>query len=201
MADVVVFRQVSPHCNKRVLDLPHLNRWLNHMASPSGATMRQKVLAGEGKHRDDDDETKQEAEEEEGGEAEGTIDFDRLLDEPDSAELLALIQKKKAEAAAAAKSSKKAAAPTPPGRSNVILDVKPEDDATDLASLEFRVRAIAKEGLHWAAAQHEAVAYGLKKLRIVAIVHDDLVSVDELQEEIEKLPGVQSTDVHAFNKV
>jgi len=70
-----------------------------------------------------------------------------------------------------------------------------------MKTLEAQVRAIAKEGLAWGGSQLEPIAFGLKKLRIVAIVHDDVVSVDELQEEIEKLPGVQSTDIHAFNKV
>ena len=71
----------------------------------------------------------------------------------------------------------------------------------DLKVIEASVRAITKVGLYWAAAQLEPVAYGLKKLRIIAIVHDDIISVDDLQEEIEQLPGVRSTDVHAFNKV
>jgi len=45
------------------------------------------------------------------------------------------------------------------------------------------------------------VAYGIFKLRIVAVVVDDLVSTDSLQEEIEAFEEVQSTDIHAFNKI
>ena len=33
------------------------------------------------------------------------------------------------------------------------------------------------------------------------VVVDDLVSTDDLQEAIEALDGVQSTDIHAFNKL
>jgi elongation factor 1-beta len=70
-----------------------------------------------------------------------------------------------------------------------------------MKELEAAVRAITKPGLMWAAAQLEPIAYGLKKLRIIAIVEDDKVSVDDLEESIQALPGVQSTDIHAFNKV
>jgi translation elongation factor EF-1beta len=71
----------------------------------------------------------------------------------------------------------------------------------DMKELEKGVRAIAMDGLFWAAAQLEPIAYGLKKLRIIAIVEDAKVSVDDLEEKIQSLPGVQSTDIHAFNKV
>ena len=33
------------------------------------------------------------------------------------------------------------------------------------------------------------------------VVVDELVSTDDLQEAIEALEGVQSTDIHAFNKL
>ena len=33
------------------------------------------------------------------------------------------------------------------------------------------------------------------------VVVDELVSTDDLQEAIEALDGVQSTDIHAFNKL
>ena len=45
------------------------------------------------------------------------------------------------------------------------------------------------------------VAFGIKKLRIICVVVDELVSTDDLQESIEALDGVQSTDIHAFNKL
>ena len=36
---------------------------------------------------------------------------------------------------------------------------------------------------------------------VQCVVVDDLVSTDDLQEAIEALDGVQSTDIHAFNKL
>ena len=45
------------------------------------------------------------------------------------------------------------------------------------------------------------MAFGIKKLRIICVVVDELVSTDDLQESIEALDGVQSTDIHAFNKL
>lgn len=63
------------------------------------------------------------------------------------------------------------------------------------------MREIAQEGLLWGGAELIPVAYGVKKLRIVSVVVDDLVSVDDLQEKIEAIEDCQSTDIHAFNKV
>jgi len=57
------------------------------------------------------------------------------------------------------------------------------------------------EGLVWAGSELVPVAYGVKKLRIISVIVDDLVSTDELREKIEELEGVQSTDIFAFNKV
>jgi len=70
-----------------------------------------------------------------------------------------------------------------------------------MAELEKDVRAIAMEGLVWAGSELVPVAYGVKKLRIISVIVDDLVSTDELREKIEELEGVQSTDIFAFNKV
>ena len=48
----------------------------------------------------------------------------------------------------------------------------------------------------------EPLAYGIKKLRIVCVIEDDKVSVEELTEKIEEFADlVQSVDIAAFNKV
>jgi len=86
-------------------------------------------------------------------------------------------------------------------RSTLILDVKPEGSETDMAKLEKDVRAIVMEGLVWAGSEMVPVAYGVKKLRIISVIVDDLVSTDDLREQIEALEGCQSTDIYAFNKV
>lgn len=71
-------------------------------------------------------------------------------------------------------------------KSNIILDVKPWDDETDMKALEEAVRAISTDGLLWGAAKLVPLAYGIHKLQISCVVEDDKVSVDWLTEEIEK---------------
>jgi elongation factor 1-beta len=86
-------------------------------------------------------------------------------------------------------------------KSTLILDVKPSSSDTVMAKLEEDIRAIKMEGLTWAGSELVPVAYGIKKLRIISVIVDDLVSVDELTEKIESNEEVQSTDIYAFNKV
>jgi len=99
----------------------------------------------------------------------------------------------------AAKKSKK---PVLIAKSNVILDVKPWDDETDMKQMEQEVRKITCDGLLWGAAKLVPLAFGIHKLSISCVVEDDKVSIDWLTEEIEKLEDlVQSVDVAAFNKI
>lgn len=72
-------------------------------------------------------------------------------------------------------------------KSNIILDIKPWDDETDMAAMEKAVREINTEGLLWGAAKLVPLAYGIHKLQISCVVEDDKVSVDWLTEEIEKI--------------
>jgi len=102
-------------------------------------------------------------------------------------------------AAYAAKKSKK---PTIIAKSNVILDVKPWDDETDMGELEKSVRSITMDGLLWGSSKLVALAYGIKKLQISTVVEDDKVSIDELVEKIQENEDfVQSVDIAAFNKI
>lgn len=99
----------------------------------------------------------------------------------------------------AAKKSKK---PALIAKSNVILDVKPWDDETDMKQMEQEVRKITTDGLLWGAAKLVPLAFGIHKLSISCVVEDDKVSIDWLTEEIEKNEElVQSVDVAAFNKI
>ena len=102
-------------------------------------------------------------------------------------------------------------------KSNIILDVKPWDDETDMGALEAEVRKIETDGLLWGAAKLVPVGYGIKKLQICCVVEDDKVGTDFLEEEICALEDyvsnslsnqnpdfifkVQSVDVAAFNKI
>ncbi|XP_076682168.1 elongation factor 1-delta isoform X2 [Andrena cerasifolii] len=102
-------------------------------------------------------------------------------------------------AAYAAKKSKK---PALIAKSNIILDVKPWDDETDMKAIEVEVRKIETDGLLWGASKLVPLAFGIHKLQISCVVEDDKVSVDWLTEKIQELEDfVQSVDIAAFNKI
>jgi translation elongation factor EF-1beta len=87
-------------------------------------------------------------------------------------------------------------------KSSIVFDVKPEDSETNLDDVEKAMRKeIVMEGLHWGVAERVPVAFGIFKLRVMTTVVDDLVSTDDLEEKLAALPGVQSVDIHAFNKI
>merc|ERR1712227_845259 len=72
-------------------------------------------------------------------------------------------------------------------KSNIILDIKPWDDETDMAEMEELVREIEMDGLLWGTAKLVAIGYGIKKLQITTVVEDDKVSTDDLEEAITAL--------------
>merc|ERR1711936_1160398 len=119
-------------------------------------------------------------------------------DDDDDEEAAALKEKRLKEYA-----EKKAKKPGPIAKSNVILDVKPWDDETDMAQVEKNVRTIEMEGLLWGTSTLVEVGYGIKKLRITTVVVDSLVSIEDLTERIqdENEDLVQSVDIAAFNKI
>ncbi len=88
-----------------------------------------------------------------------------------------IIAAKKLNDERAAKGKKKEA-----GRSTLILDVKPLGSDTDMKVLETKVRAIEMDGLRWAGSELVPIGYGIKKLRIISVIVDDLVSTDVLRE-------------------
>jgi len=126
-------------------------------------------------------------------------DVDLFGSESEEEDEAAVEVRQKRLAAYEAKKSKK---PVLIAKSNIILDVKPWDDETDMKVMEEAVRAIKMEGLLWGAAKLVPLAYGIHKLQISCVVEDELVSVDSLQEQIEEISDyVQSVDIAAFNKV
>jgi len=87
-------------------------------------------------------------------------------------------------------------------KSAVVIDVKPWESDTDLKKMEELVREIAMEGLEWKASKLVEVAYGVRKLQISCHIVDELVSVDDIQEQIQGFEEyVQSTDVVTFTKL
>lgn len=160
-------------------------RWFRHISSYSAAEKKafpgvKKTLADFGAEAaaDDDD------------------DLDLFGDEEDAEANKVREERLKAYA------EKKSKKPAVIAKSNVILDVKPWDDETDMKAMEEAVRSIQADGMVWGISKLQPVAFGVKKLQIVCVVEDDKVSIDWLTEEIEKFEDfVQSVDVAAFQKI
>jgi len=127
----------------------------------------------------------------------GSDDDDDSEEEEETEEQKA-IREKRLAAYAAKKSTKKAVI----AKSSLLIDVKPWDDETDMAEMEKLVRSIEKDGLLWGASKLVPLAYGIKKLQINAVIEDDKISTDFLEEEITGFSDfVQSMDIAAFNKI
>lgn len=192
-SDVAVFDGVAgkgPDAAK----YPHARRWWNQIASYSAD--ERKKWAGVKKTLSDFGATSS------GGAPAAAKadddDFDPFAsDDEEDAEA------EKAKAArVAAYQEKKSKKPALIAKSNVILDVKPWDDETDMKELENSVRKIESDGLKWGVSKLVPLAYGIKKLQIVCVVEDDKVSIDWLQEEIQANEDlVQSVDIAAFQKI
>ncbi|XP_054719516.1 elongation factor 1-beta-like isoform X2 [Uloborus diversus] len=106
------------------------------------------------------------------------------------------------EARVKAYTDKKSKKPALVAKSSVVLDIKPWDDETDMKTMETAVRKIESDGLVWGASKLVPLAYGINKLQIVAVVEDEKVSIDWLQETIQEIEDlVQSVDIAAFNKL
>jgi len=126
-------------------------------------------------------------------------DVDLFASDSDDESAEAAKVRKERLAAYAAKKSKK---PVLIAKSNLILDVKPWDDETDMKLMEESVRKIETDGLLWGASKLVPLAFGIHKLQISCVVEDDKVSIDWLTEQIEAIEDfVQSTDIAAFNKI
>merc|ERR1711868_158194 len=110
------------------------------------------------------------------------------------AERVAAYNKKKAE-----KESKKGKVIA---KSNIIMDIKPWDDETDMKELEAAIRSIAMDGLLWGTGKLVEIGYGIKKLQITCVIEDDKVMMDDLEDQIIGFEDfVQSMDIVAFNKI
>merc|ERR1712072_1422183 len=84
-------------------------------------------------------------------------------------------------------------------KSNLTIDVKPDDLEVDMDDLTDDVKAITMDGLKWLGGQLIDVAYGIQKLRIMCqIVDQKIPSADIIVEAVEELDGVQSCDIFAF---
>merc|ERR1712024_3288 len=102
----------------------------------------------------------------------------------------------------AAYHAKKAKKPAVIAKTSVVLDIKPWDDETDMDAMLKSVKTIQKEGLVWGASKLVPVGYGINKLRVMCVVEDEKVSIDELCEQIAEFEDfVQSVDIDAMSKI
>jgi len=193
-ADVAVFESLS---GKPSGAFAHALRWYQHISS-YGA--EKKSLPGVKKHIDEygPTGTKGKVADTKSAAKDDDDDFELFGsdDEPDEE-----AERVKAERLAAYE-AKKAKKEVIIAKSNIILDVKPWDDETDMAKLEECVRSVQCDGLIWGASKLVPLAYGIKKLQITCVVEDDKVGTDYLEEEITKYEDyIQSVDIAAFNKI
>jgi len=170
---------------KECPQLPHAARWYRNIASYTDAERAAWTSAAAAAEKKE--------EKKEGGDDD---DFDLFETTEEDEKVMEEERKRKADELAAKAKATGAA------RSQIILDVKPWDDSTNMVELEKAVRAIELDGLAWGQSKLVPVGFGIKKLQIVAVVIDDLVSTDDIEERITALDDyVQSMDVESFNKL
>ena len=207
-ADAVVFEAHAPNAPDAAT-YPHAARWYRHISSFGEARLKfpgqRKPLKAYGPADAKDDEeaaaAPAAAPAKETKAAEPADEDDIDLFGSDDEEVDPEAERIKAERLAAYE-AKKATKPAIIAKSSLLLDIKPWDDTTDMKALEEGVRAIECEGLLWGASKLVPVAFGVKKLQIMATIEDDKVSVDWLEEQITSLEDyVQSMDIAAFNKI
>lgn len=97
---------------------------------------------------------------------------------------------------------KKAKKPALIAKTNVLFDVKPWGDDTDMTAMLEACKSIEKEGLIWGASKLVPIGYGISKLQIMCVVEDEKVSIDELSEQMTEFEDfVQSVDVASMSKI
>ena len=188
-ADVSIFASLKTTPDAQYC---HAARWFRHIKSFSteeqtsfpGVPEKSSVAAPAAAKAEDDDD-----------------DFDIFGDE-DEEEEETEEEKAKKKALLDAYHAKKAKKPVLIAKSSLMLDVKPWDDETDMVRIEEHVRSIQCDGLVWGQSKLVPLAYGIKKLSICAVIEDDKVSTDWLDERITEFDEcVQSMDIAKFNKI
>ena len=120
-----------------------------------------------------------------------------LSSSDDDEETKAIIAKKAAERA-----EKNKGKPAVIARSSVILFVKPLESETNMDDVAAKIKAeVVMDGLQWGDYELVPIAFGIKKLRIICVIEDEKIALDDLTEAIEEFEEVQSVDIDAFNKL
>lgn len=180
---------------------PHVARWSSLVGSFSPAVRRSWTGDEVDVYDEEDDdadnkggETKaKEAEEESSSSDEDDdMDFDDLVDGDDDEETKAMMAKhaKKIAEIQARQNAKKGKAKT-----NITIDVNPEDQDTDMEALQEAVCAIEIPGLKWLGEGNLVpTCFGMSKLTIMCQIFDQQVpSTQPIYDALEELEGVGST--------
>jgi len=86
-------------------------------------------------------------------------------------------------------------------QSRADFEITPEDIETPLADIEKKVRAIVKKGLTWGGESEVIpIGFGLSKLHMVAVLVDEFVSAEDLQEQLKQVTG-GTVELTAHNKL
>ncbi|MDY6768890.1 MAG: elongation factor 1-beta [Candidatus Nanohaloarchaea archaeon] len=83
------------------------------------------------------------------------------------------------------------------GEVAVVLKVMPEDAETDLE----RIRTAVRDSIEVEDLQEEAVAFGLKALKVSTIVSDDEGGTDAVESTIGGIDGVRSVEVEDMQRL
>lgn len=171
----------------------HIARWQAHVASFTRATQDSWRVV-ERPVPEEPEKADEEGDEEEDDE-EGDDPFG--LDDSDDDEETRKMMREKADKIRAIQ--ERQAAKKGKAKSNLTIDVKPEDAETDMDEVTEAVKAIEMDGLKWLGGQLIDVAYGIQKLRIMCQITDEKIpSADIIVEAAEEVGGVQSVDIFAF---
>jgi len=196
---------------------PHVSRWLNHISSfsscqraswsgdhcvaassSSAAAAKPAPKKPAAKKADSDSEDEEPAPKKPAAKKAADSDDDGFdMSSEDDEETLAIIAKKNAE-----KEAKNKGKPAVIAKSSVILFVKPLEAETDMKVVAEKIKKeVVMDSLQWGDYELLPVAYGIMKLRIICVIEDDKVQLDDLTEAIEAMEEVQSVDIDAFNKL
>ena len=83
----------------------------------------------------------------------------------------------------------------------VQLRVLPEDTTTNLTKLQEKIKQVLPSGAMIHKVTEEDVAYGLKCLKVVVIMPDDLGGTDPVESAISSISDVQRVEVEIVSRM
>lgn len=177
---------------------PHVSRWANFIGSFPPSVRSSWGGDEVDVYDEEDDDGEEEAEKAEKAEEEDSdsddmdMDFDDLVDGDDDEETKQMMEKHKERIAEiqARQAAKKGQAKT-----NITIDVNPEDENTDMEDLQQRVTEVEIQGLKWLGEGNLIpTCFGMSKLTIMCQIFDEQVpSTQVIYDALEELEGVGST--------